>query len=96
MNVPVTEWNYIAQKADTLNKYYASIGLHYDKAPVHIGPMAQDFAEAFGYGEFKDKITSTDIDGVMFSAIQALAKENQELQKQIDELKKLINDLKTK
>ena len=110
INVPVTEWNYIAQQADTLNKYLGPIGLHYDKAPIHIGPMAQDFAAAFGYGEFKDKITSTDIDGVLFSSIQALALENKELKEQlgknsestdalkieIEELKKAILDLKAR
>lgn len=88
LSVEVTEWNYIAQQADTLNKYLGPTGLHYDKAPVHIGPMAQDFAAAFGYGEFKDKITSTDIDGVMFASIQALALENKELKERVEQLGK--------
>jgi hypothetical protein len=102
MAVPVTEWTYITQKVDTMNKY-APDGIHYDKAPIHIGPMAQDFSEVFGYGEFKDKITTSDIDGVMFSGIKALAEENKELKvklettlKEFEELKKIINELKNK
>ncbi len=105
MSVPVTEWTYLSQKVDSMNKY-APEGIHYDKAPVHIGPMAQDFSEIFGYGEFKDKITTSDIDGVMFSGIQALAEENKQLKAkiekleavatEIEELKKLVNDLKNR
>ena len=105
LQIPVTEWTYITQKVDTMNKY-AVAGQHYDKAPVHIGPMAQDFSEVFGYGEYKDKITSSDIDGVMFAAIQALAEENKELKnklieleqfkKELDELRKLLIDTKNR
>ncbi|HEX7414567.1 MAG TPA: tail fiber domain-containing protein [Bacteroidia bacterium] len=105
LSVPVTEWNYITQPIDTMNKY-APKGVHYDKAPVHIGPMAQDFWAAFGYGEFTDKITSTDIDGVMFSAIQALAAKQKDmetltttvsdLQKQMAEMKAAIEEIKRK
>ncbi|MHB8260110.1 MAG: tail fiber domain-containing protein [Bacteroidia bacterium] len=105
LSVPVTEWNYITQKVDTMNKY-APAGIHYDKAPVHIGPMAQDFWAAFGYGEFTDKITSSDIDGVMFSAIQALAAKQKDVEtltvlvsdfkKQIIEMKSAIEELKRK
>jgi hypothetical protein len=99
----VTEWNYLSQRTDSMNKYS---GMKYDKAPVHIGPMAQDFSEIFGYGEYKDRITSSDIDGVMFTAIQALAEENKELKGKIEnlekialeleELKKVINEIKNR
>ena len=109
LSVTVTEWNYITQKVDTMNKY-APKGMHYDKAPVHIGPMAQDFSEIFGYGEYNDKITTSDIDGVMFVSIQALALDNKELKdsnkellqalkkqaSDIEELKKIINEIKNR
>jgi len=105
LSVPVTEWNYITQPVDTMNKY-APIGIHYDKSPLHIGPMAQDFATVFGYGEYTDKITSSDIDGVMFIAIQALAEKQKNVEeltltvsgfkKQLEEMKVVIEELKKK
>jgi hypothetical protein len=48
----------------------------------HIGPMAQDFARAFGVGEDDRHISTVDADGVALAAIQGL---NLKLQ---DELKK--------
>lgn len=38
----------------------------------HIGPMAQDFREAFGLGRDDKHITSVDADGVALAAIQGL------------------------
>jgi hypothetical protein len=38
----------------------------------HIGPMAQDFYEAFGLGEDKLRINTIDADGITFAAIQDL------------------------
>lgn len=81
----VTEWSYLAQKPSTKNKYTVS--------PLHIGPMAQDFSAIFGYGEYTDKITSSDIDGVMFAAIKALKEKTDEietLKKEIAEIKLLL------
>jgi hypothetical protein len=43
----------------------------------HIGPLAQDFAGAFGLGEADRHITAIDADGVAFAAIQGL---NQKLE----------------
>ena len=43
----------------------------------HIGPMAQDFREAFGLGRDDKHITSVDADGVALAAIQGL---NQKLE----------------
>ncbi len=83
--IPVTEWTYISQRPDTINLY--------DKTPVHIGPMAQDFAVAFGYGEYTDKITSSDIDGVLFAAIKALSKKNDETDQLKNDVAKLSNDV---
>jgi hypothetical protein len=58
--------------------------------------MAQDFKEMYGYGEFENMITQTDIDGVMTIAIQALADRTSKietLEKQISELNELVNKL---
>jgi hypothetical protein len=38
----------------------------------HIGPVAQDFAAAFGVGEDERRISVVDADGVAFAAIQGL------------------------
>ncbi len=38
----------------------------------HVGPMAQDLYEAFGYGEDERHISSIDADGLALSAIQEL------------------------
>lgn len=54
--IPIQTWNY---KTD-------------DPSIRHIGPMAQDFAAAFGVGEDDKHIHSVDAAGVAFAAIQAL------------------------
>jgi hypothetical protein len=38
----------------------------------HIGPVAQDFYAAFGYGETETGINMADADGVLLAAVQAL------------------------
>jgi hypothetical protein len=45
----------------------------WDDATIrHIGPMAQDFAEAFAVGEDEKHICPVDAQGVAFAAIQGL------------------------
>ncbi len=43
-----------------------------DDSVRHIGPVAQDFMAAFGYGVNDTHITATDADGVALAAIQGL------------------------
>jgi hypothetical protein len=72
---PLTSWNYIGT----------------DEKPIrHYGVMAQDFYEAFGHdalGTIGTPVTvnSGDMDGIMMSAIQALADENAALKTQLAE-----------
>ena len=54
--ISIETWNYKAQ----------------DASIRHIGPMAQDFHEAFGVGEDERHITTIDADGVALAAIQGL------------------------
>lgn len=54
--IRVSTWNYKTQPTATR----------------HIGPMAQDFAQAFGVGEDNRHITGIDADGVALAAIQGL------------------------
>jgi hypothetical protein len=53
----------------------------------HMGPMAEEFYEAFGLGPDDQHITGIDADGVAFAAIQGLADRLEEKDGQIAELK---------
>ena len=66
----------------------------------HIGPMAQDFREAFALGHDEKHITSVDADGVALAAIQGLNEkldetraENLALKQTVEELKALVNKI---
>jgi hypothetical protein len=56
----------------------------------HIGPVAQDFYEAFGLGRDDKHITSVDADGVALAAIKGL---NEKLEQQAREKDQRIADL---
>ena len=82
--IPIREWNYISQ----------------DASIRHVGPMAQDFRQAFGLGEDETTISSVDPDGISLRAIQALdarteklREENDALRKELDELRKTVERL---
>jgi len=61
-DLPISTWNYTTQ----------------DQGIRHMGPMAQDFAAAFGLGEDDISISMVDADGVSLAAIQGLYRQNQE------------------
>ncbi len=56
----------------------------------HIGPMAQDFFAAFGFGYDERSIATVDADGVALAAIQALARRNAELGDRVIELEQHV------
>ncbi len=56
----------------------------------HIGPMAQDFREAFSLGHDEKHITSVDADGVALAAIQGLNEKLEEKTQEVDALKKSV------
>ncbi|MFL5539069.1 MAG: tail fiber domain-containing protein [Longimicrobiaceae bacterium] len=66
-SVPVSTWNYLSQ----------------DRSIRHMGPMAQDFAAAFGLGESNLLINSLDIDGVNLAGVQALTARTDQLRAQV-------------
>jgi Chaperone of endosialidase len=70
VDLPLTTWSY---RAD-------------DPRVRHIGPMAQDFAAAFGVGEDDRHIHTVDANGVALAAIQALAARLAEAEAKIAEL----------
>lgn len=50
----------------------------------HVGPTAQDFHAAFGFGTSDRTITTTDIHGINMLAAQALERRTRELQQQLE------------
>lgn len=82
--LPLGTWNYKTQPAHVR----------------HLGPMAQDFAAAFGLGEDERRISTVDADGVALAAIQglhAVVKEKDAriaaLEDSVAELRKLVETL---
>ncbi len=75
--LPVTSWRYSSEDEDVR----------------HIGPMAQDFMEAFGLGESEKHIGTVDIDGVALVAIQELHAELLKLRSQNEELRSRVSAL---
>lgn len=79
--MPLTSWNYKDQ----------------DDSIRHIGPMAQDFHDAFGLGLGETTIDTVDADGISMAAIQGLNAKLDEVvakqQEQIDALLERISVL---
>ena len=50
---------------------------------LHIGPIAEEFFDLFGYGLNGETISPRDIAGVALAAVKALKSENVELQQRI-------------
>ena len=91
MSLPISTWHY---KGDATSVQ-------------HLGPMAQDFAAAFGLGQDDRHIAPLDVAGVSLAAIQALHREvsqkdsaiqdlqrrNADLEKRLADLEALVNRL---
>lgn len=78
-SVPVTKWRYIDEE---------------DRTVRHIGPMAQDWAVAFGLGPDDRTINMSDFDGVNLAGIKALDARTASLQQQLSTLTADNNALK--
>ena len=83
--LPIQSWNYKSEDATTR----------------HIGPMAQDFRAAFGFGTDDKTLNTVDAQGVTMAAIQGLYQQNQELTRtvqqqshQIEQLQVQLNQVK--
>jgi len=70
---------------------------HYtnDISTSHVGPMAQDFYQAFNVGADDKHITTTDENGVELAAIQGLNQKLDEKDAQIQNLEKKLDELQT-
>ena len=62
----------------------------------HIGPMAQDFYAAFGYGNGETTIATVDADGIALAAINALSKKLHKQEELIVQLQEQIAKLESK
>ncbi len=65
-----------------------------DASIRHIGPVAQDFHNAFGFGESSTAINMEDSDGVLLAAVQGLYAQNQAQQSEIEALRAELARLK--
>jgi len=75
--IPVTTWHYQGQ----------------DAMIRHIGPMAGDFHQIFGFGEDNHTISSVDADGVALAGVQGSYQLIQEQQSQMKDLEGRITRL---
>jgi hypothetical protein len=79
--VPVSSWNYISE----------------GNATRHLGPMAEDFYDAFKLGTGNTSIGVQDLTGVSLAAIKALDQRTVELQKktvEVEQLRGQMNELR--
>ena len=77
VSLPIQFWNYKSQ----------------DPSIRHIGPMAQDFAAAFGVGENNTTISTVDAEGVALAAIQGLYHQNRQLKRDLVRLQGEVDAL---
>ena len=83
-SLPITEWQY---KEKDPNKATAQ--------PVrHLGPMAQDFREAFALGPDDKHIATVDEGGVALAAIQGLNEKLEEKAREVEALKRSVAELR--
>jgi hypothetical protein len=75
--LPITTWRYKDDPSDAL----------------HLGPMAQDFHAAFGFGADERHISPRDAASVALAAIKALAERLQQRDAEIAELKAAVSQL---
>jgi hypothetical protein len=76
-NVPVSSWNYISE----------------GRQVRHMGPMAEDFYQAFGLGTNNTSIGVQDLAGISLAAVKALDARTTELQQRTNEVTQLHNEV---
>ena len=79
-DLSIETWNYRAEGA----------------AVRHIGPMAQDFRQAFGLGDDARYITTVDVDGVALAAIKGLRQLVREKERELAAQQRRIDDLEAR
>jgi hypothetical protein len=79
----------ILNKLNELEVYEWNYKTQHDSI-VHIGPMAQDFMKAFGYGESELMINTVDIDGVNMAVLKALSNKAKKLESKLEDYENLL------
>jgi hypothetical protein len=77
-DLPLSDWNY-KKDADTVR---------------HIGPVSEDFYDAFGYGEDDQHISPNDLAGVAIAAAQGLFEQVKEKDRRIESMRLEMDLLK--
>jgi hypothetical protein len=80
LSIPIQTWSYVGQQP----------------AVRHMGPMAQDFAAAYGLGSDESKINPVDANGVAIAAIQGLYEIVKEKDAEIEALRTRLSRLEAK
>ena len=75
--IPIQTWRYKSEPASVR----------------HIGPMAQDFRSAFGFGESDNTLNTVDAQGVTMAAIQGLYQMMQQKDEEIKQLRAQVTQL---
>jgi hypothetical protein len=65
-----------------------------DESILHMGPMAEDFHEAFGLGSSEETINTVDADGVALAAIKGLSQKLDDKDERIEGLEAETDDLR--
>jgi hypothetical protein len=81
-NVPVSTWNYISEGSNVR----------------HMGPVAEDFYQAFGLGSSNTAIGVQDLAGVSLAAIKSLDERTSELQQksaEVEQLRTQVSELRS-
>lgn len=78
--LPILKWNY-KKHADNI---------------LHIGPMAEDFHQAFGLnGKATDRISISDVSGISLAAIKGLIQRTELQAQELEKLKVLLKNIST-
>ena len=77
LDLPISTWNYI----------------HDEDSVRHMGPMAQDFAAAFGLGKDERRLAGLDVNGVTIAAIKGLNQRLQDKEADLIEKEETIQSL---
>jgi hypothetical protein len=70
---------------------------HYIAAPdKHLGPVAEDFHQAFGLGTTDKMIAPSDMAGVALAAVKALQDQVQQRDRQIEALERRLGEIEAR
>lgn len=84
---PATTTDEILARLEDLPIGYWTYGWE-DPTVRHLGPMAQDFWNAYGLGVTDRRINAIDGQGVLMASVQALVRRVEELEREVEALRR--------